>query len=154
MNISYKWLKSMLNIDLPPKELAAVLASLGHEVEEVLYLGEGFEKVVVGRAESLRPHPAADKLRLVTVEYGAGETLEVVCGAPNVEAGRCYPLAVVGAVLPGGFELKKAKIRGVESQGMLCSEKELGLERGCLRPDGSRLGPGSGYAAGDSPGPG
>jgi len=127
MNISYKWLKTLIDFDLSPQELAARLTMLGHAVDELLYLGQGIEGVVVGRATALRPHPDADKLRLVTVDYGAGSTLEVVCGAPNVRQGGLYPLALVGTVLPGGFELKKAKIRGVESQGMLCSEKELGL---------------------------
>lgn len=127
MNVSYNWLKSLIDIDLSPQELASVLARIGHEVEEVLYLGAGLEKVVVGRAASLRPHPDADKLRLVTVDYGAGEGVEVVCGAPNVQAGNLYPLALEGAVLPGGFELKRTRIRGVESRGMLCSERELGL---------------------------
>lgn len=127
MNISYRWLKSLIDFNMSPQALAERFTLLGHAVDELRFLGQGLESVVVGKAVSLRPHPDADKLRLVTVDYGAGSTLEVVCGAPNVRQGGLYPLALVGTVLPGGFELKKAKIRGVESQGMLCSQKELGL---------------------------
>ncbi|MEA1996058.1 MAG: phenylalanine--tRNA ligase subunit beta, partial [Gemmatimonadota bacterium] len=131
MNISYKWLKSLIDFDLAPQELAEKLTLIGHEVDELRFLGEAFEGLVVGRAEGIREHPGADKLKLVEVNCGAalegGASIEVVCGAPNVKVGGLYPMAQEGAVLPGGFKIKRAKIRGVESRGMLCSERELGL---------------------------
>ena len=127
MDISYNWLKSLLDIRLSAEVVAEKLTLVGHAVEEMQYLGEGIGDVLVARAVSIRQHPDADKLRLVTVDFGAGDTLEVVCGAPNVAEGGVYPFAPEGAVLPGGFTIKKAKIRGVESCGMLCSERELGL---------------------------
>ena len=127
MNISYNWLKSLIDFDLDPHELAERLTMSGHAVEEMSYLGEGLEGIVVGRAACIRPHPDADKLKLVEVDYGRGENVEVVCGAPNVKQGGLYPLALQGTVLPGGFKVRKTKIRGVESCGMLCSEAELGL---------------------------
>jgi len=127
MNISYNWLKSLIDFDLDPHELAERLTMSGHEVEEMSYLGEGLEGIVVGRAAGIRPHPDADKLKLVEVDCGRGENVEVVCGAPNVKQGGLYPLALQETTLPGGFKIKKTKIRGVESCGMLCSEAELGL---------------------------
>ena len=127
MNLSYNWLKTLLDFELNPRQVADRLTMIGHEVEEVEYLGQGLEQVRVGRVLSIRPHPKADRLRLVAVDYADREPVEVVCGAPNVMEGRNYPLALVGAVLPGGMEIKKARVRGIESCGMLCSERELGL---------------------------
>jgi len=149
MNISYNWLKSLIDFDLPPHELAERFTMSGHAVEEMSYLGEGLEGIVVGRADSIRPHPNADKLKLVVVDYGRGENVEVVCGAPNARVGGVYPLALEGTVLPGGFEIKKTKIRGVQSCGMLCSEAELGLSddaSGLMELD-SALEPGTKFAA-------
>ncbi|MEA2062185.1 MAG: phenylalanine--tRNA ligase subunit beta, partial [Gemmatimonadota bacterium] len=140
MNISYNWLKTLLDFNWDVQALAERLTMIGHAVEDVHYLGEGLGQVVVGRAVGVRPHPGADRLRLVTVEYGGPGPVEVVCGAPNVEEGKNYPLALAGSVLPGGMEIKKAKIRGVESCGMLCSEQELGFSEqaaGLLELDGS-----------------
>ena len=127
MNYSYNWLKTLLEFEMDPHQLAERLTMIGHEVEEVKYLGEGLERVMVGRVLAVKPHPQADRLRLVTVDYAGADTVEVVCGAPNVMEGRNYPLALEGAVLPGGMEIKRARIRGIESCGMLCSEKELSL---------------------------
>ena len=127
MNLSYNWLKTLLDFEMDPRQVADRLTMIGHEVEDVQYLAEGLERVMVGRVLSIRPHPKADRLRLATVDYAAAEPVEVVCGAPNVMEGKNYPLALVGAILPGGMEIKEARIRGVESCGMLCSEKELRL---------------------------
>ena len=127
MNLSFNWLKTLLEFEMDSRQVADRLTMIGHEVEEVEYLGQGLEQVRVGRVLSIRPHPKADRLRLVAVDYAGREPVEVVCGAPNVMEGRNYPLALVGAVLPGGMEIKKARVRGIESCGMLCSERELGL---------------------------
>ncbi|HUU26204.1 MAG TPA: phenylalanine--tRNA ligase subunit beta [archaeon] len=127
MKISYKWLKTLIDFDMDPHELTERLTMTGHVVDELVYLGQGFDRIVVGRAEAIRSHPGADKLKLVEVSAGGGSKFEVVCGAPNVKVGGCYPLALEGAKLPGGFQIKRSKIRGVESCGMLCSEKELGI---------------------------
>ncbi|MBV9111096.1 MAG: phenylalanine--tRNA ligase subunit beta, partial [Gemmatimonadetes bacterium] len=104
------------------------LAMLGAPVDEIVDLGAEIGDVVVARVSEVRQHPNADRLRVCTVDAG-GEAVQVVCGAPNVEAGGLYPFAPIGARLPGGVEIKKAKLRGEESQGMLCSARELGLGR-------------------------
>jgi phenylalanyl-tRNA synthetase beta chain len=130
MNISYRWLQSIApGLQGTPHELAERLAMLGAPVDEVVDLGAEIGDVVIARVEDVRQHPNADRLRICTVNAGRGDTLQVVCGAPNVEAGGVYPFAPIGATLPGGMEIKKAKLRGEESQGMLCSARELGLGR-------------------------
>ena len=130
MNISYRWLHSIApGLQGTPHELAERLAMLGAPVDEVVDLGAGIGDVVIARVEDVRQHPNADRLRICTVNAGSGEALQVVCGAPNVEAGGVYPFAPIGATLPGGMEIRKAKLRGEESQGMLCSARELGLGR-------------------------
>ncbi|HSG07561.1 MAG TPA: phenylalanine--tRNA ligase subunit beta, partial [Longimicrobiales bacterium] len=127
MNVSYRWLKAMVpGLDLSPDELAAHLALRGAPVEEMLSPGADLGDIVVGRVITAGQHPNADRLSLCTVDAGDG-VVQVVCGAPNVKAGAWYPFAPVGAVLPGDFKLKKSKIRGEFSEGMLCSAKELGL---------------------------
>ena len=148
MNISYKWLKTLIDFDLTAQELAEKFTLNGQAVEELHWLGAGLEGVVVGRAVAIRAHPAADRLSLVSVDYGQGRNVEVVCGAPNVAVGGTYPLALEGALLAGGMEITKVKIRGVESCGMLCSEKELGLNAdaaGLMELD-SALAPGTSLA--------
>lgn len=130
MNVSYRWLQALApSIDLAPHALAERLALRGAPVDEVVDLSADIGDVVIARVDAVRPHPNADRLRVCTVDAGAGETHQVVCGAPNVEAGRFYPFAPIGATLPGGIQIKKAKLRGEESQGMLCSARELGLGR-------------------------
>jgi phenylalanyl-tRNA synthetase beta chain len=130
MNISYLWLRSLApTITGSPAELADRLALLGAPVDEVLDLGAEIRDVVIARVEAVRPHPNADRLRVCTVAAGGAEPLQVVCGAPNVEAGGYYPFVPVGASLPGGLEIRKAKLRGEVSEGMLCSARELGLGR-------------------------
>jgi phenylalanyl-tRNA synthetase beta chain len=130
MNISYRWLQSIApGLQGTPNELAERLAMLGAPVDDVVDLGAGIGDVVIARVEEVRQHPNADRLRICTVNAGGDERLQVVCGAPNVEAGGLYPFAPVGATLPGGLEIKKAKLRGEASEGMLCSARELGLGR-------------------------
>jgi phenylalanyl-tRNA synthetase beta chain len=129
MNISYRWLQDLVaGLQLTPQEVADRLAMLGAPVDEVLDLGGPLRDIVVARVEEAGRHPNADRLSLCSVNAG-GDMVQVVCGAPNVRAGGYYPFAPVGASLPGGLAIRKAKIRGVESQGMLCSPRELGLGR-------------------------
>lgn len=126
MNVTYNWLKEFVDFDLLPDELAALLTMLGLEVESMVKLGEGLDDIVVALVEEKRQHPNADKLSLCRVNNGK-EVLDVVCGAQNFKQGDTVALAQIGAVLPGDFKIKRSKIRGEESCGMLCSEKELGL---------------------------
>ncbi|MBE0598549.1 MAG: phenylalanine--tRNA ligase subunit beta, partial [Desulfuromonadales bacterium] len=126
MIVTYNWLKEFVDLDLAPEELAHRLTMAGLEVEAMEKLGEGLDRVVVARLISVEPHPEADRLTLCQVDTGS-ETLPIVCGARNHKTGDLVALAQVGATLPGDFRIKKSKIRGRESMGMLCSEKELGL---------------------------
>ena len=131
MKVPLSWLKEYVEVTLPPRELAHKMTLAGVEAEGVTIIGEGWERVVVGLVEGIAPHPNADRLRLATVNTGAG-TETVVCGAPNVAVGQKIAFAKAGANLIDGHTgqrsvLKAAKIRGVESKGMVCSEKELGL---------------------------
>ncbi len=129
MNISYRWLKDLApSITETPEQLAERLAMLGAPVDEIVDVGAPLREVVIARTRAVQRHPNADRLSLCEVDAG-GEILQVVCGAPNVQAGRFYPFAPVGATLPGDVTIRKAKIRGSESQGMLCSARELGLGR-------------------------
>lgn len=144
MKISEKWLREWVDPAVSGAELAAQLTMAGLEVDHVEPAAPAFEQVVVGQVIGLIPHPDADRLRVATVDVGGVEPLQVVCGAPNVAVGICAPTALIGAVLPGGFTIKPSKLRGVESQGMLCSARELGLAEssdGLLPlPAGSRPG--------------
>jgi phenylalanyl-tRNA synthetase beta chain len=149
MKFALSWLKEYVDFDDTIAGLSDKLTFAGLEVEHIETLGGTFEGVIVGEVKQIEPHPNADKLRLCTVEYGAAETLQVVCGAPNVAVGGKYPFATVGTTLPCGITLKKAKIRGVESLGMLCAKDELGLgedHSGLLVLDAS-LKPGTPLAA-------
>ena len=132
MQFSEQWLRSMVDPALTTDELVHLLTMSGLEVEEVKPVAPDFAGIVVGHVLSVEKHPNADKLSVCRVDAGRGEALQIVCGAPNVAAGMKAPLAVVGARLAGEspdkpFEIKVAKMRGVESQGMLCSARELGL---------------------------
>ena len=128
MKVSYRWLKALApELRATPEELAERLAERGFPVEAREDLAEGLEGLVVGRVLRVREHPNADRLRLCDVDPGEGEAVQVVCGAPVIAQGGLYPFAPVGSTLPGGMELRKARIRGETSHGMLCSEKELGL---------------------------
>ena len=127
MKFSVNWLRKWVDIDLPVDELAGVLTASGLEVDAVEPAGGVFTDVVVAEILSCGPHPDADKLQVCTIEHGDSEPVQVVCGAPNARAGVKIPLAKVGAVLGGEYKIKKAKLRGVESFGMACSARELGL---------------------------
>ncbi|MFO7983534.1 MAG: phenylalanine--tRNA ligase subunit beta [Desulfuromonadales bacterium] len=143
MIVTRNWLKEFVDFDLTPEDLAHRLTMTGLEVESVETLGAGLDGVVVARLEAVDPHPDADRLTLCQVDTGDG-TVPVVCGAQNHKAGDLVALAQVGTVLPGDFKIKKSKIRGQVSMGMLCSEKELGLaqesEGIMILPGGLELG--------------
>lgn len=133
MNISYKWLKRYIDFELSPKELAAVLTSEGLEcdtVEEVESIRGGLRGVVIGKVLTCEDHPDSDHLHVTTVDLGGDAPEQIVCGAPNVAAGQTVVVATVGTILYDGdkeIKIKKSKIRGVESMGMICAEDELGL---------------------------
>ncbi len=133
MNISYKWLKRYIDFNLSPKELTAALTSLGLEcdqVEEVESIKGGLRGLVIGKVLTCDPHPNSDHLHITTVDLGAGDPQTIVCGAPNVAAGQTVVVATLGTVLYDGdkeFQIKKSKIRGVESNGMICAEDEIGI---------------------------
>ena len=128
MRVPEQWLRSFVDPKLTTDQLADRLTMAGLEVEEVAALAPEFSGVVVARVLATEKHPDADRLRVCKVDIGAGgEPLQIVCGAPNVVPDMVVACATEGAVLPGGFKIKRAKMRGVESQGMLCSAKELGI---------------------------
>lgn len=132
MNISIRWLEAFLRRSLDPRDVAARLAMLGAPVDELEALHADLGGLVIGLVEEVRPHPNADRLRVCRVNDGSPERRHVVCGAPNVTAGRKYPFAPVGATVPHGkggapARIEKAKLRGETSEGMLCSARELGL---------------------------
>jgi phenylalanyl-tRNA synthetase beta chain len=126
MKLPMSWLRDWVEVDADPEQVADALTRRGFYVEGIERLGQEHPGVVVARVLEVTKHPNADKLTLCRVEAGAGE-LTVVCGAPNVHAGMIAPLATVGAKLPGGTVIKRSRIRGVESEGMLCAADELGL---------------------------
>lgn len=133
MNISYNWLKDYLDFDLQPEEVAAALTSIGLEtggVEEVQTIKGGLEGLVIGEVLTCEEHPNSDHLHITTVNVGGAEPLQIVCGAPNVAAGQKVVVAVNGTKLYDGdecFTIKRSKIRGVESNGMICAEDEIGI---------------------------
>ncbi len=133
MNISYNWLKKYLDFDLTPEETSAALTSIGLEtggIEEVQAVKGGLEGLVIGKVLTCEEHPNSDHLHITTVDLGDGNPIQIVCGAPNVAAGQHVVVATVGTVLYDGdkaFTIKKSKIRGVESFGMICAEDEIGI---------------------------
>jgi phenylalanyl-tRNA synthetase beta chain len=127
MKIAESWLREWVNPDLDTNALAHQLTMTGHEVDGIDVQGAGLEDVVIAEVLEFEKHPDADRLNVCQVADGSGETLEIVCGAPNVYAGMKTPLAKPGVTLPNGLKLRKSKIRGVVSHGMLCSAVELGL---------------------------
>ncbi len=129
MKISEKWLREWVDPALDTQALSHQLTMAGLEVEGIEPVAGHFSGVVVAVIVTATPHPDADKLQVCEVDTGDGQ-VQIVCGAPNARPGIKVPLATVGAVLPGNFKIKKAKLRGVESQGMLCAEQELGLSDG------------------------
>ena len=127
MNVTLNWLKNYIDFEFSASELADRLTMLGIEVESIKQPGAELAGVVVGSVSTIKPHPNADKLVLCQVDIGETEELQIVCGAPNVREGMHAPVATIGATLPIGLTIKRAKLRGETSQGMLCSEKELAL---------------------------
>lgn len=133
MNISYNWLKQYIDFNLTPDELAAALTSTGLEtggVEEVESVRGGLRGIVIGKVLTCIDHPDSDHLHITTVDLGDGQPTQIVCGAPNVAAGQTVVVATVGTTLYDGdkeFKIKKSKIRGVESNGMICAEDEIGI---------------------------
>lgn len=134
MYISYNWLKDFVDLDLPPQELAERLTLAGIAVESVTGLGKDISGVVTGRIETINPHPNADKLVITSVNTGE-EKLQIITAATNVKEGDVIPVALEGAKLAGGFVIKRAKLRGVESRGMMCSGQELGIDAKTMPAD-------------------
>ncbi|MCU4425634.1 phenylalanine--tRNA ligase subunit beta [Acinetobacter sp. WU_MDCI_Abxb74] len=128
MKISENWLRTWVNPAIDSDTLSDQLTMLGLEVDELAPVAKPFTGVVIGEVLTVEQHPDADRLRVTTVNIGSGEPLQIVCGAPNVRAGMKAPVATIGAVLPGDFKIKKGKLRGIESQGMLCGASEINLE--------------------------
>jgi len=126
MKLTVNWIKQFVQCPLSPAEIAERLTMLGLEVDAVEELFPYLDKVVAARILEVKPHPDADRLVLCTADYGA-EPAQIVCGAPNAEAGMLSPLALPGAELPGGMTIRKSKIRGQQSAGMFCSARDLGL---------------------------
>ena len=128
MQVSINWLKDYVNINCTADELAEKFTMAGIPVENVIRAGEGLEKVVTGRIEELTAHPDSDHLLVCQMNIGGDELLQIVTGAPNVKQGQVVPVALVGAHLPNGQKISKGKLRGVASNGMLCSADELKLD--------------------------
>ncbi|NNP73113.1 phenylalanine--tRNA ligase subunit beta [Acinetobacter defluvii] len=128
MKISENWLRTWVNPAIDSETLSDQLTMLGLEIDDLTPAAKPYTGVVVGEVLTVVQHPDADRLRVTTVNIGSGEPLQIVCGAPNVRAGMKAPVATIGAVLPGDFKIKKGKLRGVESQGMLCGASEIDLE--------------------------
>ncbi|MGH9208846.1 MAG: phenylalanine--tRNA ligase subunit beta, partial [Acidimicrobiales bacterium] len=126
MRTPFSWLREFAPFDLEVADLAAIFDDLGLVIEDIERVGESLDAVVVARVVDIAAIPGADRIRRVTVDAGSGP-LEVVCGAWNFEVGDMVPLAPVGAELPGGFKVARRKMKGVTSNGMLCSGRELGL---------------------------
>ena len=127
MKISFNWLKDYIDISMEARQLADRMSLIGLEVEEVIERRFDLPQVVVGQVLAVEDHPRADQLKLCRVNVGKNE-LSIICGAPNVETGQIVPVARVGASLPGGLKIRKSKIRGIDSEGMICSEAELGFK--------------------------
>ena len=130
MKLSYNWLKEYLKCNLTPDQVAEAMTSIGIEVDSVQMqeaVPGGLNGVVVAQVLTCEPHPDSDHLHITSVNDGSPEPVQVVCGAPNVAAGQKVLFARIGTVLPGDFKIKKSKIRGVESLGMICAEDELGI---------------------------
>ena len=133
MNVSYKWLKEYVDFTLSPQQVAEVLTSVGLEVgglEEVQSIRGGLKGLYVGKVLTCEEHPNSDHLHVTTVDLGKGEPQQIVCGAPNVAAGQKVIVADLGCVLYDGdqeFTIKKSKLRGVDSLGMICAEDEIGI---------------------------
>ena len=138
MLASVNWLKEYVDIDVTPEELAEKLTRVGLEVDGINYLGKGIEGVVTGKVVEIERHPNSDHLWICMIDVGGPEILQILTGAQNVKQYDVVPAAVVGSSLPNGMKLKKAKMRGLESFGMLCSAEELGIDAKLLLPEQRR----------------
>src|SRR5689334_6006957 len=127
MNVSYEWLKAFVPFDQSPAELRELITAHVATVDELIALRQDLAAFVIARVVEEAPHPDSDHLHVTRVDMGTGTLLDVVCGAPNVRAGKLYPFAPTGTVMPSGLTIQKRKIRGSISDGMLCSARELGL---------------------------
>src|SRR5690349_7180847 len=127
MNASYNWLRALVPFTQSPAELRDLLTMRAATVDEVVPLRADLASIVVARVVECARHPDSDKLSVTKVDAGTGELLDVVCGAPNVTAGKLYPFAKSGTVMPNGLKIEKRKIRGQVSNGMICSARELNL---------------------------
>src|SRR5215470_444421 len=127
MNVSYDWLRAFVPFDESAKQLRELITAHIATVDELVALREDLAPIVIARVVEEAPHPDSDHLHVTKVDAGTGTLLDVVCGAPNVQAGKVYPFAPTGTVLPNGLKIQKRKIRGAISDGMLCSARELGL---------------------------
>ncbi len=127
MNASYEWLKAFVDFDATPAQLRDLITAHTATVDEIVPVRQDLASIVIARVVEASPHPDSDHLWFTKVDAGGGELLEVVCGAPNVTVGKLYPFAPVGTTMPSGIKLDRRKIRGIVSNGMLCSSKELGL---------------------------
>ncbi|GAA0374714.1 phenylalanine--tRNA ligase subunit beta [Bacillus horti] len=136
MLVSYKWLSKYVDVSgVTPEELAEKITRAGIEVDMIHYRNKGIQHVVVGYVKERVKHPDADKLSVCQVDVGEEEPVQIVCGAANVDQGQKVAVAKVGAVLPGDFKIKKAKLRGQKSEGMICSAQELGIEERLIAPE-------------------
>ena len=127
MKVPMQWIKEYADIPVSAEEYQSKMIMIGNGVEGYEEQGAEIENVVVGRVVTCEPHPDSDHLHVTTVDVGEEELLNIVCGAPNCEAGILVPVAKIGAKLPGGIKIKKGKLRGVASEGMLCGGDELGV---------------------------
>ncbi len=127
MKFSERWLRTRVNPPIDTDALAHALTMAGLEVEEIARAAPAFAGVVAARVIDVARHPGADRLSVCRVDTGSGDPLSIVCGAPNVAKGLIVPCALVGATLPDGTRIARTAMRGVESQGMLCSASELGI---------------------------
>lgn len=127
MNLSLNWLKEFVTYKQSPEQVAEIFTLGGFEVEQTIEHGSGFDKVVVGQIKTIVSHAEADKLSVCKVDIGRKQLLSIVCGARNIKPGQHVPVALVGAVLPSGLKIERRRLRGVDSEGMLCAEDELEL---------------------------
>jgi len=146
MRVSFLWLKELVDFNLAPEELAERMTMAGLAVEGITHLGAGIKNVKVGRILEVKPHTNSDHLVICSVDAGGTEPIPIVTGAPNVAVGQKVPVALVGATLSGGMEIKTSRLRGVDSHGMLCSAAELGID-----PDNPESAAGIMLLPGDAP---
>lgn len=128
MRVSLNWLKDYVDINVEPRRYADEMTMSGTKVETIEYLGDKIVNISIGKIEEIHPHPDADKLQITKINVGKEDLLQIVTGANNISVGDIVPVAVEGAVLPNGIKIKKGKLRGVDSFGMLCSCEELGID--------------------------